>query len=118
MGLSQIIFIPLKTIPLTQYQDEEMTTEGTEPNFKMTENPPLITPWPETPDWQQELVRRFTYHPPKGDQPERYNLIRSKAGELAALLADACKESRERNLAFTKLEEAVFWANAAIARNE
>ena len=29
-----------------------------------------------------------------------------------------CPESREKSLAFTKLEECIMWANAAIARNE
>lgn len=29
-----------------------------------------------------------------------------------------CPSSRERSLAMTKLEEAVMWANSAIARNK
>jgi hypothetical protein len=65
-----------------------------------------------------EIEKRFTYHPPKGDQAERYQLIRAKAKELADLVAQACPDSREKSLAFTKLEESVMWANASIARNE
>lgn len=34
------------------------------------------------------------------------------------LIFESCKGSREYSLAITKLEEAVMWANAAIARNE
>ena len=63
-----------------------------------------------------ELEIRFTYHRPTGNQPERYTQIRSRAGDLAELLEGLCPESRERSLALTKLEEAVFWANASIAR--
>lgn len=103
----------------------------------------------------EELRTRFTYHPPKGDQPERYEEIldtwfsmffpRAMAwfeaqgflnspaavrvpvgveeirdcGRQFAVLIDAdCPESREKSLALTKVEEAVMWANAAIARRE
>lgn len=65
-----------------------------------------------------ELQRRFTYHSPKPDQPERYELLRRKGGELAILIAECVRDSRERATAITKLEEAIFWANAGIARNE
>ena len=65
-----------------------------------------------------ELTKRFTYHPPKGDQTHRYEAIRHDAHTLANLIDTACPESREKSLAFTKLEEAVMWANASIARNE
>ena len=63
-----------------------------------------------------ELETRFTYHAPKGNQAEIYGTIRSKAHQLAFELQEFCPESRELALAITKIEEAVFWANAAIAR--
>ncbi len=66
----------------------------------------------------QELDKRFTYHPPKGDQPKKYELIRSTARELAEILNSLCPESREKSLAMTSLEEAVMWAKASVARNE
>ena len=65
---------------------------------------------------EKELDLRFTYHAPKEGQPEKYTKIRSSAGILAAIINDACPESREKSLAFTALEEAVMWANASIAR--
>lgn len=65
-----------------------------------------------------EIEKNFTYHSPKGDQPERYTKIRTKAKEFAELLNEVCPDSREKSLAFTKLEESVMWANASIARNE
>lgn len=65
-----------------------------------------------------DLRNRFTYHAPKGDQADRYTAIRQAGLALAALLDHAAPDSREKSLALTKLEEAVMWANAAIARNE
>jgi hypothetical protein len=65
-----------------------------------------------------DLARRFTYHAPKGDQSERYVAIRDRAHDLAEFIDESCPDSREKSLAFTKLEETVMWANAAIARNE
>lgn len=65
-----------------------------------------------------DLTNRFTYHPPKGDQPGRYEELRGAALTFANLIGTSCPDSREKYLALTKLEEAVFWANASIARNE
>ena len=65
-----------------------------------------------------ELERRFTYHAPKGDQPTRYEQIRATAKSFAYLIDHLCPNSREKSLAWTALEEASMWANAAIARNE
>jgi len=65
-----------------------------------------------------KIENNFMYHPPKPGQPEKYTAIREKAKELAYLINDLTPVSREQSLAFTKLEEAVMWANAAIARNE
>jgi hypothetical protein len=65
-----------------------------------------------------DLMRRFTHHPPKGDQVVRYGEIRRQARDLAATIDELAPDSREKSLAVTALEEAVMWANAAIARNE
>jgi hypothetical protein len=59
----------------------------------------------------------FSYHAPTGDQPAKYERIRAKARELAELIADDCPDTRERSLAQTNIEQAVFWANASIARH-
>jgi len=63
------------------------------------------------------LENNFTYHSPKPGQPELYQALREKAKELAALILASVPESRERSVALTELETAVFWANAGIARN-
>ena len=65
-----------------------------------------------------DIEKNFTYHAPKEGQPERYANIRDFAKEFTNLLDVACPDSREKSLAFTKLEECVMWANASIARNE
>jgi len=60
----------------------------------------------------------FTYHKPITNQPERYESLRNTAKEFAKLIEISCPESREKSIAFTKLQEAVMFANAAIAINE
>lgn len=69
-----------------------------------------------------DLDKRFTYHPVKTDGPwpqdARYVEMRQRARDLAEFVNRATPDSREKLLAITHLEEAVMWANAAIARNE
>jgi hypothetical protein len=65
---------------------------------------------------QSDLDNRFTYHAPTADQPALYEAVRAVAKEAAEFYNDHCPEGREKSLAITHLEEAVFWANAAIAR--
>lgn len=65
-----------------------------------------------------QVEKAFTYHPPKDDQPQRYEKIRATAKAFGLMLVEIVPNSREKSLAMTKLEEAVMWANAAIARNE
>lgn len=64
----------------------------------------------------QDLTNRFTYHEPRPGQPVLYNAIRATALRFATLLTALMPPGRERSLAVTHLEEAVFWANAGIAR--
>ena len=64
----------------------------------------------------EELDTRFTYHAPKEGQPEQYQKLRNHAKELAFIIWAEVPDSREQSLALTKLEEAIMWANAGIAR--
>lgn len=64
------------------------------------------------------IENNFTYHAPKEGQPIKYEALRNNAKDLANLINGLCPYSREKSLAITKLEEAVMWANASIARNE
>ena len=65
-----------------------------------------------------ELDNVYQYHAPKGDQQERYMVIRNMGATMARCILDRTPKSREQSLALTKLEEAIMWANASIARNE
>ena len=65
-----------------------------------------------------ELDNVYTYHAPKGDQQERYEMLRTMAKKMANTVLNLTPKSREQSLALTKLEEATMWANASIARNE
>lgn len=65
-----------------------------------------------------KIENNFTYHSPKDDQQGRYELLRNEAKGLAYTITQHTPFSREQSLALTSLEEAIFWANAAIARNE
>lgn len=75
------------------------------------------TPEPAQPI-NPDIERRFTYHPPKGDQLARYERIRALGKALAYAIDEMCPNSREKSLAWTHLEDATMWANASIARNE
>lgn len=66
----------------------------------------------------EDLNNRFVYHVPKEGQPAKYQDLRDSARALAEKINKECPDSREKSLAITKLEEAVMWANASIARNE
>lgn len=75
-----------------------------------------------------ELDNRFKYHPPlppdesreagRLPQPERYHSIREYGRAMAHYINANCPESEETKIAIKRIEEAVMWANAAIARNE
>ncbi len=65
-----------------------------------------------------DLEKNFTHHPPKEGQSVMYKSLRDKAKYLASVIVDLTPESREQSLSLTKLEECVFWANAAIARDD
>jgi len=65
-----------------------------------------------------DYQRRFTYHPPKEDQIGRYEKIRQHAKSFAEIVIFTAPDSRELGEAIKHIEEAVFWANAAIARRE
>lgn len=65
-----------------------------------------------------DLDNIFTYHAPTPSQTKCYVVLRAEAKLLAERIMELCPQSRERSLAMTKVEEAVMWANAAIARNK
>lgn len=64
-----------------------------------------------------DLKKRFTYHAPKPGQPELYVALRELGLDLAILISRTVPDGREKSSAITRVEEAIFWANAGIARN-
>ena len=70
------------------------------------------------PKCKVDIQKNFDYHPPTEDKICKYEQLRITAMEYMVLIDQLCPESREKSLAMTKIEEAVMWANASIARNE
>lgn len=66
----------------------------------------------------RDLTNRFSYHPPKGTQRERYEYLRSKFKALAFEVMVHVPPGRERSKAFSDLQSAGMWANAGIACQE
>jgi len=66
-----------------------------------------------------ELDNRFRYHPPRSaERVNDHETVREAARDLAHILKARVPEGRELHLAITALEEALFWANAGIARQK
>jgi hypothetical protein len=73
---------------------------------------------PHPADRRFDLDHRFNYHAPKGNQADRYNAIRTSIRETAKLIVRLTPVSAEQTRAMNALDEAMFLANASIARNE
>jgi len=59
----------------------------------------------------------FDYHKPDADKMVAHELCREVIKKACAGINDLVPDSREKSLAVTSLEQAMFWANAGIARN-
>ncbi len=67
---------------------------------------------------QSDLDNRFQYHaPPDQETVNRHANVRRACQDAAEAVNINAPEGREKSLAVTKLEEALMWANAAIARS-
>ena len=71
---------------------------------------------------KEDIIKRinndFVYHSPHSDQLVRYASLREAGRLLAIQIIESTPVSREQSLALTNLEQAIMFANAAIARNE
>lgn len=67
---------------------------------------------------EQDLLYRYSYHPPQGDQQGRYEVVRAKVAIMAIELVRMTPCSPEQSRMLNALDEVMFLANAAIARNE
>lgn len=67
----------------------------------------------------EEIRHRFEYHRPgSAETRAQHTLVRTMTRNLAETFVQELPAGREQALALTKLEEALFWANAAIARHQ
>lgn len=64
-----------------------------------------------------EVLRRFNYHAPSGRAKDMHAYLRGQAKGFAGTVLFTLPEGREKSLAYTAFEEAMFWAHAAIARD-
>jgi len=65
----------------------------------------------------QRVEHDLTLHPPTSEAiGKRMDILRAQAKKFAHAVVAQCPEKREQSLALTKIEEALFWAIAGIAR--
>lgn len=68
----------------------------------------------------EQLKHRFQFHPADAlNTQEAHEKVRETCFQAAVAVVEVTGEpTREQSLAITHLEEAMFWANAAIARGD
>ena len=65
----------------------------------------------------ENVKNRFAFHPATEVTGPQHDAVRRDLGRVAQGLAKLLPDGREKSLTLTHLEEAMFWANAAIARH-
>ena len=65
-----------------------------------------------------DMENRFAYHAPNDLQKTLHEQIRKLHKDLSIKILRNLPGCREQSIAITKLEEAMMWANAGIARNK
>jgi hypothetical protein len=65
---------------------------------------------------ENSILRDFKFYPANEWQAAAHEAVRAAGRDFALMLAQTAPDCRELSLAITKAEEAVMWANAAIAR--
>lgn len=71
-----------------------------------------------SPEVMESLFGKFDYHAPPNDTVVKaHERVRAACFSAAIAIVEICPDVHEQSLAITKLEEAMMWANAAIALN-
>lgn len=65
---------------------------------------------------KKELEIMFKYTAPNEMHRAKFEQINAKMLEFVELIDEVCPDSREKSLAFTKLDECRFYANGSIVR--
>jgi len=65
-----------------------------------------------------EIVKTYAYHKPGEKSLEKITELRRAFSDLHSLVNDMAPNSREKSVAFTKLEEAAMWAIKSVVCND
>lgn len=66
-----------------------------------------------------DIEHRFDFHPAStAEKRAEHGSVRAAMKALAIFVNENVPEGREKALAITNIEQAMFWANAAIAREK
>ncbi|QYM76923.1 hypothetical protein [Leucobacter luti] len=66
----------------------------------------------------EDINNRFDFHPATTvEKRGEHGSVRNACATLAHFINEHVPEGYEKSLAITNLEQAMFWANAAIARD-
>lgn len=66
-----------------------------------------------------DIEHRFAFHAATSNEKrDAHSSVRQQCKRLADALNEQLPEGREKSLAITNLEQAMFWGNAALARQK
>ena len=66
---------------------------------------------------QEDINNRFRFHPANAGKALIHEDVRGAVRQAAFRLDELVPDGQEKALAMKSLEEAMFWANAGVARN-
>ncbi|AVH58392.1 MULTISPECIES: Acb2/Tad1 domain-containing protein [Streptomyces] len=67
----------------------------------------------------EDIEHRFAFHAATTDEKrDAHTSVRQACRRLADHINETCPDGREKSLAITAIEEAMFWGNASLARQQ
>jgi hypothetical protein len=64
----------------------------------------------------EDIEHRFAFHAATtAEKRDAHTSVRQECRRLADHINETCPDGREKSLAITAIEEAMFWGNAALA---